>query len=84
VIRGVVVASGRREERPGGTDQATRGLWNTVKRPVYLAAGPATELLTASTTPALRRCIETLRASAGADAWPRSTPEIRDKANWIN
>src|ERR1700761_4745757 len=53
--------------RPGGTDRTTRWLWNAIKRPIYLATGLATDLLTASTSPALHEWIGTLRTPAAAD-----------------
>ena len=57
MIDGVVVAGDLLRPdgsgRPGGTDRATRWLWNAVRRPVYLATGLATEMLTPSTSPAL-------------------------------
>jgi hypothetical protein len=55
--------------RPGGTDRATRWLWNAVKRPMYLATGLATDMLTASTAPALYEWIGSLRTPADADAY---------------
>jgi hypothetical protein len=73
MIDGVVVAGDLMRPdgagRPGGTDRATRWLWNAVKRSVYLATGLATEPLTTTTTPALQEWIESLRAPADADAY---------------
>jgi hypothetical protein len=54
--------------RPGGTDRATRWLWNAVKRPVYLATGLATEMLTPTTSPMLQHWIESARAPEDADS----------------
>ncbi len=54
---------------PGGTDRATRWLWNAVKRPIYLATGLATEMLSPTASPALHRWIETLRPPHEADAY---------------
>jgi hypothetical protein len=55
--------------RPGGTDRATRWLWNAVKRSVYLATGRTTELLIATSTPPLYEWIESLRTPASADTY---------------
>jgi hypothetical protein len=73
VIEGVTVAGDLLRPdgsgRPGGTDRATLWLWNAVKRSIYLAAGLATEPLTATTTPSLHQWIESLRAPVDADPY---------------
>jgi hypothetical protein len=73
MIEGVVIAGDllrpHGSGRPGGTDRATRWLWSAVKRSVYLATGLATEMLTATSTPAFCQWIESLRAPAEADAY---------------
>jgi hypothetical protein len=73
MIEGVVVAGDLLRPdgggRPGGTDRATQWLWSAVKRSVYLATGLATEVLSATSTPALCQWIESLRAPGEADAY---------------
>jgi hypothetical protein len=73
MIAGVVVAGDLLRPdgsgRPGGTDRATRWLWSAVRRSVYLAAGLPTDMLTATSTPALCQWIESLRASEDADEY---------------
>jgi hypothetical protein len=72
MIDGVVVAGDVLRPdgsgRPGGTDRATRWLWNAVRRSVYLATGLATELLTPTDSPGLSQWIASLRSREDADA----------------
>jgi hypothetical protein len=83
MIDGVIVAGDLLRPdgngRPGGTDRATRWLWNAVKRSVYLATGLTTELLTATSTPPLCEWIESLRAPSDADAY---WAQIHDRIPW--
>jgi hypothetical protein len=82
-IDGVVVAGDLMRPdgsgRPGGTDRATRWLWNAVKRSVYLATGLTTELLTATSTPPLCEWIESLRAPSDADSY---WAQVHDRLPW--
>jgi hypothetical protein len=73
VIEGVIIVGDLLRPdgsgHPGGTDRATLWLWNAIKRSIYLAAGLATEPLTATTSAPLHQWIELLRAPANADSY---------------